>query len=200
MKLKIWEISLITAVVITFLCGFMLTNEQKELSDKLIRLHVVANSDSETDQSLKLDVRDRILDDLTEILDGVTDRDQAVAIIEENLATVIESSLDEIADQGFDYDVSASITVESFPTREYDTFSLPAGDYTSLRVVIGAGEGKNWWCVVFPPICASAAIETDIEAMSLSDEEISLITEESTGYVIKFKAIELFDKFISFFK
>lgn len=200
MKLKIWEISLIAALVISILSGFAMANDQKELSEKLIRLHVVANSDSEEDQNLKLDVRDQILSELAIILNGVTDRDIAETLIEENLSLLEKSCVEEITKQGYDYGVKATITVESFPTREYETFSLPAGDYVSLRVIIGTGEGHNWWCVVFPPICTTAATENDLEVMNLTDDEISLITEESTGYIIKFKAIEFFEKVISFFK
>lgn len=200
MKLKIWEISLIAALVISILSGFVMANDQKELSEKLIRLHVVANSDSEKDQNLKLDVRDQILSELAIILNGVTDRDIAETLIEENLSLLEESCVEEITKQGYDYSVKAAITVESFPTREYETFSLPAGDYVSLRVIIGTGEGHNWWCVVFPPICTTAATESDLEVMNLTDDEISLITEDSTGYIIKFKAIELFEKVISIFK
>ena len=194
MKLKKWELALLFALIITFLCGAALTKEQSALSDKLIRLHVVANSDSDADQALKLKVRDRILDDITVLLKGVTDRDSAVGIIEANMTAIIDDSEKVIATEGYAYGVTAKIAVEEFPTRDYDTFSLPAGKYTSLRVVIGSGAGHNWWCVVFPPLCLTAA-SNDAEALKiLTEDQLRLITREKPEYVLKFKSIELWDK------
>lgn len=194
MKLKKWELALILALGITFLCGAALSRDQKALSDKLIRLHVVANSDSETDQALKLKVRDKILEDVGSMLDGVTDRDKAVKLIDANLDTIVRDAKEVVKSEGYVYDVSASITVEEFPTREYDTFSLPAGKYESLRVVIGSGQGHNWWCVIFPPLCDSAATEKQEVMQQLTDEQIQLITSDKPAYVLKFKSIELLDK------
>lgn len=199
MKLKIWEISLILALVITVLSGFVLDNDRQELSDKIIRLHVLANSDSDEDQELKLRVRDEILDELDGILIGEKSKAEAVEIISANLDVLTETALAVIEREGFDYAVSISVGEENFPTRVYDTFSLPAGNYTSLRIEIGEAGGQNWWCVVFPPLCVSAAEEAfDTEA--LTDEEVALITEEDTGYVIKFKALEILDSVKGFFE
>ena len=127
MKLKKWELALIFALVITFLCGAAMAKEQGDLSDQLIRLHIVANSDSDEDQSLKLKVRDRILAEITPLLEGVTNRDQAAQIIDAHMASIIADSKEVISAQGYRYAVTAKITVEEFPTRDYDTFSLPAG-------------------------------------------------------------------------
>jgi len=194
MKLKIWEMSLIVAIVITLLSGFVLDNSQNELSGKLIRLHVLANSDSDEDQALKLTVRDSILSEISDILIGAESKSEAVTIIEENIPALTKIAADKIEEEGYDYSVSMSIENEDFPTRIYDTFSLPAGNYTSLRVEIGESEGQNWWCVVFPPLCVTAAEgEDSLETTELTDEEVSLITEEYTGYVIKFKALEILD-------
>lgn len=194
MKLKKWELALILALGITFLCGATLSREQEALSDKLIRLHVVANSDSKADQALKLKVRDRILEDVASLLGGVTERDKAVKLIDENLDILVRDAKEVVRSEGYAYDVSASITVEEFPTREYDTFSLPAGKYESLRVVIGSGQGHNWWCVIFPPLCATAATDQQEVMKQLTDEQIKLITSDTPAYVLKFKSIELLDK------
>lgn len=195
MKLKKWELALILALVITFLCGAALTKEQTALSDKLIRLHVIANSDTEEDQALKLQVRDKVLVTVGGVLDGVTDRGEAVGLIQKELDQIVAAAEDEIRARGYEYTVTADIGLETYPTRDYKTFSLPAGEYVSLRVVIGEGAGRNWWCVVFPPLCLSAATELDKEALStLTDEEVALITSDSPEYVVKFKAIELFEK------
>jgi stage II sporulation protein R len=194
MKLKKWELALIFALALTFLCGAALAKEQEDLSCKLIRLHVVANSDSAGDQALKLQVRDAILGKLTKLLDGVSDRDEAVRIIEDKIDTVIDESKRIIGASGCSYDVTAKIAVEEFPTRAYDTFSLPAGRYTSLRVVIGDGEGRNWWCVLFPPLCMTSATDDKETFKQLTDEQIKLITSDEPTYVIKFKSIELLNK------
>jgi stage II sporulation protein R len=197
MKLKKWELALIIALVITFLCGAALKKEQQALSDKLIRLHVVANSDSEADQALKLQVRDRILAEITPLLDGVTDRDAAADIISRNMLSVIAASEEVIGKEGYDYTVTAKLAVEDFPTRDYDTFSLPAGEYTALRVEIGAAAGHNWWCVIFPPLCMTAATDDEEAFRQLSDEQIKLITSDEPEYVIKFKSIEWLQKLLT---
>ena len=184
MKLKKWEIALIIALAFTLLAGAKLSGEQQALSDKLIRLHVVANSDSDADQALKLDVRDRILEALTVKLGGVTERAAAVAVIEACLPEIETCAEEELRRQGYGYAVTAELAQEPFPTRDYDTFSLPAGVYESLRVEIGDGTGRNWWCVVFPPICAETAMDASPAMSALTDEEVSLITEDSARYEI----------------
>lgn len=194
MKLKKWELALILALILTFLCGSALAQEQQDLSDKLIRLHVVANSDSAADQALKLQVRDKILEKITSLLDGIADRDEAVNIIQQHMEAIINESEAVISKQGFEYSVTAAITLEDFPTREYDTFSLPAGTYTSLRVIIGDGTGHNWWCVIFPPLCVTAATDYKETFKQLTDEQIKLITSDEPEYVIKFKSIEWLNK------
>lgn len=189
------------AVVITVLWGVILDNGQSKLSDKLIRLHVVANSDDDQDQELKLMVRDNVLEELAQILDGNESKEEAQDKIMDSLDIIHQSAQMTVSNQGFDSTVNVSIIEsEHFPTREYDTFSLPAGNYTSLRVEIGQAQGQNWWCVVFPPLCMEAAEgESDIEASDLSDEEVALITEADSGYVIKFKALELLDEIKTIF-
>lgn len=194
MRLKTWEIALIAALAITFLSGMYLNREERELSDKLIRLHVVANSDSEEDQSLKLTVRDSVLDMLEEELRGAEDRSAAEEKLGGLLDEIKACAEGEIRKNGYSYTVAVSLTEEYFPTTQYETFSLPAGEYLSLRIVIGEGEGHNWWCVVFPPLCSSAYIDTETAAQAgLTEDDISLITEDSTGYVIKFRTIELLE-------
>ena len=104
------------------------------------------------------------------------------------------------AENGFDYSARAALTWEAYPTREYDTFTLPAGRYLSLRVTLGEGEGQNWWCVVFPPLCMAATTEEfagSAETAGLTEEEVSLITQESEGYVVRLKIIELVEEWIS---
>lgn len=147
--------------------GFWLDREQTQLADRVIRFHVIANSDSPEDQALKLQVRDRVLAAAGQVA---------------------------VTEAGRSEPVTARLERCWFPTKEYDGFALPAGEYTALRVVIGAGQGQNWWCVAFPPLCLEAASETVDEAAAagyFSPGQAALITEEDRGYVLKFKAMEL---------
>ena len=160
---------------------------QERLAEKLIRLHVIANSDSEADQALKIQVRDAILREAEEQLGAALDRMAAAA--EETVARA-----------GYAYPVSAALSFERYPTREYASFKLPAGRYLSLRITIGAGEGRNWWCVVFPPLCSAATTEEfsqTAQAAGLTAEELALLTEESQGYVVRFKVIEWVEELLS---
>ena len=176
-KLHTWEAALLLAVAAALLWGACTLQRQDALEQKVIRLHVIANSDSEADQALKLRVRDRVL------------------VLTEALPRLQQTAAEEIAAQGSRYTVSAGLEETEFPTREYDGFALPSGEYLALRVVIGEGAGKNWWCVVFPPLCTTAACDFQETAVSggLGEEDLSLITEEDGGYVLRFRAVELWE-------
>ena len=192
MKLKPFEIALIVGLIAAVLIGGANAQSQK-LSDTIIRLHVVANSDSEEDQALKLEVRDCVLE-MTAILNMGNNAQQAQTVIKANLDEIETAVQKMVHEKGYDYPVKVSLGVEDFDTRVYDTFSLPAGSYTSLRVTIGEGAGKNWWCVVFPPICmASCSEELTAQAMAvgLDDGDVALITGDNQVYVLKFKLMEL---------
>lgn len=188
---KKWELAMLLALCITLCVGVWAQGQQHELASRLIRLHVVASSDSPEDQEFKLKVRDRVLEAVTPMLDGVSDPDAARRIITENLSEIESVAAGMARERGLGAEVSATLSVESYPTREYESFSLPAGDYMSLRVVLGEGEGQNWWCVVFPPLClASAEDAVDVNGI-LPEDDIGLITGEDEGYILKFRIIEL---------
>ena len=161
-----------------------------------MRLHVLANSDGEEDQALKLLVRDRVLAQATELLTQAKDRTEAETLLREELPELEALAVRELRANGCAYPVTAELTDTEFPTREYDGFTLPAGDYLALRVVIGEGAGRNWWCVVFPPLCTAASADVPAAALSagLSEEQVGLITEEDQGYVLKFKAVEWWEQ------
>lgn len=191
------ELILLVALAGVLLFSLWLDREQAELAGDVLRLHVLANSDSEEDQTLKLAVRDRVLAEASPLLEGVEDRDQAEAILTGALQTLADAGAETVAEAGYDYPVTVSLEQTWFPTRTYEDFSLPAGTYTALRVVIGEGDGHNWWCVVFPPLCLGAvseSVETTAAMAGLSDDEISLITGEDGGYVVKFKLLELWEE------
>ncbi len=200
MKLKTWELALLFAVLAAFLLGSHVNAEAAELSGKLVRLHVVANSDSEADQAMKLQVRDAVLELLRPRLEGVSDAERAREVIAGSLGDIERASAEVVAKWGAGYAVTAAVCRESFPTTEYESFSLPAGEYTSLRVKIGRAAGHNWWCVVFPPICDTGELGPEAAAaMGLSEDEIGIITQENTGYIVKFKLLELLSQFFKLF-
>ncbi len=181
-------------LIITLAGAFALLCEADALSDKLIRLHVIANSDEEFDQELKLKVRDSVLEYLSGELDGASSREDARSIITDRLPEIQSAAKLAVETAGYDYDVGAALGYEEYPTREYGGLSLPAGRYLSLRVTVGSGEGKNWWCVVFPPVCTAAATDGELAAMDFTSSEIALMTGRDRGYVIKFKLIELLEE------
>lgn len=191
-KLKWIEVTLLLALAVGLASGAMALQTGQELSDRVVRLHVLANSDSEEDQALKLKVRDRILAYTEPILAGSADRREAEALLRGRLLEMERIAVEEIRANGYDYGVSARLEDASFPTREYEGFTLPAGKYLALRIVIGEGAGRNWWCVVFPPLCAAAAEEVPETALAagLSPGQVGLITEENEGYVLKSKLVE----------
>ena len=137
----------------------MLVADRQKLRQELIRLHVVAASDSEEDQAVKLEVRDAVIRAVQRELDNVQDMDQAKAYLQEKLPKIEAAANEVLTQAGFTDRASVSLCLEEFTTRVYDTFTLPAGLYESLRVVIGEGEGQNWWCVVFPSLCLPATTE-----------------------------------------
>lgn len=191
-KLKWIEVTLLLALAVGLASGAMALQTGQELSDRVVRLHVLANSDSEEDQALKLKVRDRILAYTEPILAGSADRREAEALLRGRLLEMEGIAAEEIRANGYDYRVSVRLEDASFPTREYEGFTLPAGKYLALRIVIGEGAGRNWWCVVFPPLCAAAAEEVPETALAagLSPGQVGLITEENEGYVLKSKLVE----------
>lgn len=193
---KKWELALLLGLCAAMLWGAWSMQRQDALAQKMIRLHVIANSDSEADQALKLEVRDKVLDFTTTVLQRSADMEDAQVRLREELTRIETIARREIAAQGYDYPVTAQLASAEFPLKEYDGFSLPAGEYMALRLVIGEGEGRNWWCVVYPPLCTAAAADmpqTAIQA-GLTGDDVSLITGEDTGYVLKFRSVELWEQ------
>lgn len=191
-KLKLFEIGALLFLAAFLASGAAALRTGQELSDRVVRLHVLANSDAEEDQALKLKVRDRILACTEPILEGAADRREAEALLRDRLPELERAAAQELRDNGCGYIVTVSLEDVMFPTREYEGFTLPAGKYLALRAVIGRGEGRNWWCVVFPPLCAAPAAETAKTALAagLSPDQVGLITEENQGYVLKSRLVE----------
>lgn len=192
--LKRWECALLLALGLFLLLGVWLDAAHDALSSDVLRLHVLANSDSQADQALKLRVRDRVLAQAGLRLAGTTRREDAEAVLAASLEELAQAGAEAVAEAGYTYPVTVSLETTWFPTKEYDGFALPAGEYRALRVLIGEGKGHNWWCVVFPPLCLGAVSEPAEAAMeALPDTERALITGDGEGYVLKFKLLELWN-------
>ncbi len=191
------EVIILIALSALLLFGLWLEREQTEVSDSVLRLHVLANSDRAEDQALKLKVRDAVLQEAKAILPESSSVREAEKVLGKNLERLAAAGAAVVAEEGYDYPVSAGLEDIWFPTKEYEDFALPAGEYRALRIVIGEGDGQNWWCVVFPPLCLASVAETMGETAmeaGMTEQQVALLTGESEGYVVKFKALELWDK------
>lgn len=191
--------SILVAVV-----TFLPVHGEREIYDAVIRLHVIANSDSEEDQTLKMRVRDAVLALTAERLHDCVDREQA----QEQLAVILDELQCEaervLREEGCDKTVCVRLGEENYPTRNYESFCFPAGTYVSLRVMIGEAAGQNFWCVLFPPLCMSAAAvereeaEEEFIAVGLSRDQYAIITETGkTKYKIRFKFLEVFGQWFA---
>lgn len=198
-----WKL-LKTVVIILLVVGAVYTysvyKDRETLNEQIIRLHVVADTDDPVDQELKLKVRDEILLLVDQIKDGAASKEEALVRLQEQLPALQEAANRVLSKEGKLYKAVVTLQEETFPTRIYDTFSLPAGVYDSLRVTIGSGEGKNWWCVVFPDLCVPAA-SAEVEDMAVdagfSDTLSKTLTRED-GYEIHFWLLDCFGKIQNF--
>ena len=197
-KLRRWELALLLGLALAALLGVRLDGTQAALADKVLRLHVLANSDSSEDQALKLRVRDAVLERAEGLLAGAGDRAEAEALLAARLPDLAAAGADAVGAAGYGYPVTVSLEDNCwFPTRVYEDFALPAGRYTALRVEIGAGAGRNWWCVVFPPLCLGSVSETAEETAAqagLTERGVALLAGGEGEYQIKFRAVELVEE------
>ena len=187
-------------LVIGALYTYSVYRDRKVLNDQIIRLHVVADTDSQIDQEVKLLVRDEILRLVNMIKTDDISKEEALKQLQEQLPVLQEAANTILQQAGQKYEAIVTLQQEAFPTRDYDTFSLPAGVYDSLRVTIGSGEGKNWWCVVFPDLCLPAVAadveDTAVEA-GFSDTLSKTLTRED-GYEVRFWILDCFGKLQNF--
>ena len=175
-------------------CGFVPSQADFEIYENTVRLHVLANSDSEHDQSVKLFVRDRVLSELQILLENTQTQQDAVAVIEENLEYLRGVCNETLTALGEEPSAQLYLKQEKYPTRHYEQLSLPAGVYQSLQIRIGDAEGRNWWCVLFPTLCTSAAkTEESLIKTGFTSDQIGVLTNgESPKYKLKFKILEFF--------
>lgn len=202
-----YRILLVLLLLIVFVCFsayFYVTAVSSGISDSVFRLHVIANSDSDEDQALKLKVRDSLLEYMNSLCSSTSSKEEAMRIANEHIDDFTKIAQDVIAQNGYDYSVDVSVGSCDFPTKEYGEVSLPAGTYDALRVKIGSASGHNWWCVMFPPLCfvdVSSGIVPDeskeILHDTMSDEEYDLVTssDSDSELTFKFKLVEFFENF-----
>ena len=190
---------LITLTLLITTLAVLPVHGESEIYSNVLRLHVIANSDSEDDQNLKLLVRDAVLAEAQILLCDVYDRAKAEETVMQNIEILRSVAEKTVLDNGYDYPVAIELGKEEYPTKNYESCSFPAGEYTSLRILIGEAAGQNWWCVLFPPLCLSAATDADAFAsVGITDNQYQIITDsESTKYKIRFKILESFSNAVS---
>lgn len=198
---KLFTLVLIVAIAMLTISVLPIHGEEK-IYDSVVRLHVLANSDEDYDQALKLKVRDRLLEITSPIVIDCESREEAQKCLTESFPELEAAALEVIRAEGYDYGVKISLEDEYYPTRQYEDLCFPEGTYASLKVEIGEAEGKNWWCVLFPPLCLSAAsaekeesAEDAFIAVGLTGEQYKVITEtDQVKYKARFKILEVFQK------
>ena len=189
-------------LAIALFAGLFPVHGEEEIYDTVVRLHVLANSDSEADQALKLKVRDRVIELVSPAVESCTSQAEAIAAIGTIMEDLELAAEDVVRAEGYDYDVNLLIGEEYYPTKTYETCAFPEGEYVSLRVCIGEAEGQNWWCCLFPPLCLSAASDDSEKSnedafisVGLTGDQYKLITESNKPqYKARFKILETFQK------
>ncbi len=189
---------ILTIVFVFALClvalNFLPVHGEEAIYNSVIRLHVIAASDSDSDQALKLKVRDAVLSGLSTLSEGCSSKSEAEEKLASQLDEIRAVALETLAAEGCDCQVSVSLGKEKYPQKSYDGVCFPAGEYTSLRIVIGEGEGKNWWCVLFPQLCLAGAknAEAAFVEVGLTPEQYRVITEtDEPKYKLRFKIIDI---------
>ena len=195
----IWYLLLGMNVTLLALLGMQYGKNQRiqeQIAGKVLRFHVLANSDTAEDQNLKLAVRDAVGSRMAELLSDVQDREACEQVVEAHLPEIAETAQAVVREAGYGYEVHAAIEETEFPSKTYGKFTFPAGKYEALRVVIGEGDGHNWWCVLYPPLCIPAAeAEEPLDVFTPEEEEI--ITGEDK-YEVRFFFVELYESICNF--
>ena len=196
---KKFYVAIVILLVTMMALSFLPVHGEREIYDTVVRLHVLANSDSEADQALKLKVRDAVLEVSAPMVEDCGTQAEAVETLTTHLTELEAAASAVIAAEGYDYPVTVLLGEEDYPTRTYESCAFPAGTYVSLRVLIGSGEGQNWWCCLFPPLCLSAATakqdnEDAFMQVGLTKDQYGIITETGkTKYKVRFKLLEVLE-------
>lgn len=195
--MKKWLVLFLSLAVFCSAILFLPTAKDAQIYHKTLRLHVLANSDSEEDQARKLAVRDRVLLLLETKMRDCKSREQAQNVILENQEQILSACREVLAQNGSEEQVSLKLCEEYYPTRVYGDMALPSGEYLSLQIRIGQAEGQNWWCVLYPPVCLSSASSGNtLKGAGFDKSQINLVSEErSVRYAVKFKILEVVGSF-----
>ena len=191
---------ILTLCSLILLLGILPVHGESEIYENVLRLHVLANSDSEEDQALKLKVRDAVLTKSEELFADCTTREEAIEVTKQNLSVLEETALETLRAEGSTHSVHVELGEEVYPTRNYESFCFPAGSYLSLRIILGEGEGQNWWCVLYPPMCLSAASAKSEKrdaaiTVGFTGEQYRVITEtDAPTYRVRFRLLEVFEE------
>ena len=164
-----------------------------KIRNEVLRLHVIAASDGEADQAVKLLVRDAVLREGATLCSGADNADEAIRCLSPYLSRLEHAANRVLRENGLPYRAQAGLTYEYFDVRSYDNVTLPAGKYHALKIVLGSGEGKNWWCVMFPPLCLPAVTE-DNDACAVFSGDGAKVVYDEPGYEVRFKIVELIEK------
>lgn len=193
-KTKILELSIAVGLVVSMIFSVVSFGAScDDIRNSVLRLHILANSDSDADQAIKLVVRDELLKSGNELFSGNMSLENAADYLESNKYEIVAYINNILADNGFEYKSDIYLVKEYFNTRTYENFTLPAGEYLALKVILGNGDGHNWWCVMFPPLCLPAASEnTDLDLIFSKD--CATIVNSAPKYEIRFKIIEIFEQ------
>ncbi|MBQ7968757.1 MAG: stage II sporulation protein R [Clostridia bacterium] len=192
----------ICVLLLMVVMPFLPLGDESGIYDNTLRLHVLAHSDTTEDQQLKLLVRDAIVEKADSLTRGINNFEDAKKVYMDNLDLLKETAQDVVIENGYSYPVDVVLGEEYYPERQYGTFRLPSGRYTSLKVNIGESDGQNWWCVLFPPLCVDAAkAEEEFVQTGFTPNQIRLLTDSETPeYVIKFRILEWVQDIVELFK
>lgn len=196
----VWYILVGTNLFLLLLLGIQYEKRlrlQQGIAEKVLRFHVLANSDTKEDQALKLKVRDAVGVEMAEALAGVEDRTECEQVVTARLDRIIETARETIANEGYDYEVSAFLRDVDFPVKTYGDYTFPAGTYEALEVVIGEGEGHNWWCVMYPNMCFSGSVYEVVDEPA-QEALKEVLTEEEYAEVFSAGNYEIQFKYLTF--
>ncbi len=185
--------AILLTLSIALCCTVSFFSSAKNVRKEVLRLHVIANSDSEADQAVKLLVRDKVLETGAAIFDGSVTADEAEQKISPKLAETERAAAAVLRENGFDYGVRAELVNEFFDTRAYGDITLPAGNYEAVKIVLGEGKGENWWCVMFPPLCLPA-VTCGEDSIAVFSAEERKVVEQSPKYEVRFKLVEFIER------
>ena len=195
---KLFKSMVVSLVLMATFAFLPFEQECRAISDEVLRIHILADSDSERDQALKLKVRDKILKYTDGLYSNLNSKEDAIKITEEHIEEIITLAEYTLQENGCKKSVKAEICDMNFNTRYYGDITMPSGEYTALRVTIGSGEGKNWWCVMYPSLCLYTSADSKTLEDELTNEQYEVITD-TPKYEFKFKVLEYFDYFCNLF-